>query len=467
MHKTLILVASIVAVALMSVTAPGHAADNQQLTHSKWQGAATLPNSKKLTLELELFRRSGFISANVRSPDQGIQNIPATQLTLTADSLAMELPTLRAQLSLQQSDNGCYTGELNQGVAMPVTLCPTDQLHHDQYLAGVPETVVEQPQLVFQSNDGTELSGTLYSPTQGDFDTVVILAQGSGPVDRDGSFGPHKLYRNLAINMAAEGVAVFAYDKRGIRQSGGDYSSAEATDYAHDLSAAYRFIADHFAPQHIGLMGHSEGASVVAMAASQVKPALAISLGGVGLNGVEAIVLQDKTESMAAGATAAQAELLQQIARRYYTIVLEAENEQQRSEQINAYLATLSAAEQAVYQQYGANSYTLASRNANDAALYSILATDPTQYWRQVCAPVLVLNGSTDVQVPAAENVAGIAAALAICPHENSEQRILANYNHMFQYTENGGVAEYRELPEGFQPEIVATIVAWIHGVTR
>lgn len=73
------------------------------------------------------------------------------------------------------------------------------------------------------------LSGRLFLPAQGEVDTIAIIAQGSGPTDRDGSFGQHKLYDKLALNLAADNIAVFSYDKRGIRRSQGNYIEAVAT----------------------------------------------------------------------------------------------------------------------------------------------------------------------------------------------------------------------------------------------
>lgn len=442
---------------------------NANEEHLKWSGHIALPNGQQMPLEFETFTNNSLVTANVRSPAQGAQNIPVTDLMKSEAGWSLALPTLGASLELKQ-EKSCLQGELKQGIALPVTLCPVQYLSNDDYLAVLPEQVIEQPNLAFQSADGTWISGTLYQPANNSKAPVVILAGGSGPTDRDASFAGKKPYRNFGIELAKQGVALFTFDKRGVRRSGGNYSQATVEDYAKDTQAAFGLIKamKSIQPTNIGLAGHSEGATVVAMAAAEVKADFVISLGGVGLNGVDAIVLQDKTESMGRGATAQQAQILQKIAADYYRLVLNAKDDEQRLEQAKALLANLNEQEREVYQQFGADTYTLDINNVNDKALFSILSTDPTKFWQKVCAPVLVLNGDKDVQVPAVENVQGIKQAIVSCPHPANKFMVLADYNHMFQPTTDGNVKLYAKLPEGFDESTSKIIATWISaaGVT-
>jgi len=43
---------------------------------------------------------------------------------------------------------------------------------------------------------------------------AVVLVHGSGPNDRDESFGPNKTFKDLALGLATRGIAVLRYDKR-------------------------------------------------------------------------------------------------------------------------------------------------------------------------------------------------------------------------------------------------------------
>lgn len=238
--------------------------------HLTWSGHITLPDGQQMPLELETFTYQNLTTANVRSPAQGAQNIPVSDLKQTKAAWSLTLPTLGASLELKQ-EKSCLQGKLSQGMALPVTLCPTQKLSHDDYLAELPEQVVELPNLRFQSADGTWLSGTLYQPMNNSKAPVVILAGGSGPIDRDASFAGKKPYRNFGIELAKQGVALFTFDKRGVRRSGGNYSLATVEDYAKDTVAAYKLMSDMqtIKPVKIGLAGHSEGATVVAMVAGK------------------------------------------------------------------------------------------------------------------------------------------------------------------------------------------------------
>ncbi len=43
---------------------------------------------------------------------------------------------------------------------------------------------------------------------------VLILVHGSGPQDRGETIGPNKIFRDLAVGFAANGIATIRYDKR-------------------------------------------------------------------------------------------------------------------------------------------------------------------------------------------------------------------------------------------------------------
>ena len=63
------------------------------------------------------------------------------------------------------------------------------------------------------------LPGTLSMPTgPGPFPAVVLVA-GSGPSDRDETFGPNKPLRDIAWGLASAGIAVLRYDKRTLTYS--------------------------------------------------------------------------------------------------------------------------------------------------------------------------------------------------------------------------------------------------------
>jgi hypothetical protein len=85
----------------------------------------------------------------------------------------------------------------------------------------------------------------------------VVLIGGSGPSDRhnDGFFDV------LRTHLASAGVAVLAYDKRGVGKSTGAWATATVDDLAHDAAAGVAALQAHprVAAGAVGVLGHSEG----------------------------------------------------------------------------------------------------------------------------------------------------------------------------------------------------------------
>jgi len=133
--------------------------------------------------------------------------------------------------------------------------------------------------------------GTLYGVIDlpagaGPFPVVVFIA-GSGPTDRDGNQPRLKndSLKLLGQGLAAQGIAVLRYDRRGIGQSRKtapkevdlrfDMLAEDVVGWVHLLRKDKRFSG-------IGIVGHSEGALVGTLAA-RIAPADAfVSVAGVG-----------------------------------------------------------------------------------------------------------------------------------------------------------------------------------------
>ncbi|ADU29293.1 alpha/beta hydrolase [Evansella cellulosilytica] len=80
--------------------------------------------------------------------------------------------------------------------------------------ATIPETVFEE-EVVIGEGTAYELGGTLTLPTEIDEATpAVILVHGSGPHDRDSTIFSNKPFKDIAWNVAQNGIAVLRYDKR-------------------------------------------------------------------------------------------------------------------------------------------------------------------------------------------------------------------------------------------------------------
>lgn len=117
-----------------------------------------------------------------------------------------------------------------------------------------------------------ELRGTMMNTR--DSDPVVLIVPGSGPTDRDGN-SPAGLrtdaYKLLAEGLAEERISSVRVDKRGMfgSASAGDGNDVTPADYVADIHAWIDAIKTARGPDSgcIFLLGHSEGALMVSLAA--------------------------------------------------------------------------------------------------------------------------------------------------------------------------------------------------------
>jgi len=139
-----------------------------------------------------------------------------------------------------------------------------------------------------------KLFGTLDLPAgEGPFPVVILIA-GSGPTDRDGN---QPLLKNdslklLGQGLAAQGIAVLRYDKRAIAKSAAagvkeadlrfDMYVADVVDWIALLRQDKRF-------GRVGIVGHSEGSLIGMLAAKQGRADAFVSLAGAGRGAPEVL----------------------------------------------------------------------------------------------------------------------------------------------------------------------------------
>jgi dienelactone hydrolase len=122
-------------------------------------------------------------------------------------------------------------------------------------------------------SDGATLAGTLLIPPGSGRRAAVAYVTGSGPTTRE-------YLPELQALLLPEGVAVLAYDKRGVGASGGSYPGESPTEptidqLARDAAAAARFLAGRpeIDPGRVGLAGHSQAGWIMPLAATR-EPAI-------------------------------------------------------------------------------------------------------------------------------------------------------------------------------------------------
>jgi uncharacterized protein len=128
---------------------------------------------------------------------------------------------------------------------------------------------------------------------------VVLLIAGSGPTDRDGNSpmipGKNNSLKLLAEALAAEGIASLRYDKRGVAASRGAATSEadlRFTHYSDDAAAWLVQLRKDRRFSTVSVVGHSEGSLLGIKAAQKERPDALISIAGAGRPVAEALVEQ-------------------------------------------------------------------------------------------------------------------------------------------------------------------------------
>lgn len=142
---------------------------------------------------------------------------------------------------------------------------------------------------VFLESKPGPLAGTLLVPVGAGRVPLAIIIAGSGPTDRDGNTagepsGPNSL-RQLADGLASKGIAVLRYDKRGV---GGSYAAGVPEQnlrfdmLADDAVAWARKYENDPRFSRIVVIGHSEGSLLGMLVAQRFPVAGFVSIAGTG-----------------------------------------------------------------------------------------------------------------------------------------------------------------------------------------
>lgn len=157
---------------------------------------------------------------------------------------------------------------------------------------------VRQENVRFDSR-GASLAGTIYLPPGPGPHPAIVSAHGSGQVHRGGTY-----QQEIARHYPSRGVAVFLFDKRGVRESGGRFpggNSGSLMSNAADLLNAVAYVRSRpdIDTAQVGLWGVSQAGWVIPMAASaassQGTVAFTIIVSGPTVSIAEEIAYSDLT----------------------------------------------------------------------------------------------------------------------------------------------------------------------------
>jgi len=267
---------------------------------------------------------------------------------------------------------------------------------------------------------GGVLHGTLSLPAFDGKVPVVLLHAGSGPTDRDGNSamlpGHNDSLRMVADALARAGIASVRYDKRGVGAStmaGVREADLRLDNYIDDATAWLRQLRADPRFTKVVMAGHSEGALIAMVACRQAQVDGCILIAGAG-SALDDIL---------------RAQLKQRLPAELY-----AQNERillalKRGELVGDVPPALLSLYRPSVQPY----------------LISSLSIDPRTAVAALRMPVLILQGTTDLQVSVADAHALSAAAPA------ARMVIVPGMNHVLKMA-GGDLAQ--QMPSYSDPQL-------------
>jgi uncharacterized protein len=281
------------------------------------------------------------------------------------------------------------------------------------------------------------LTGTLLAPIDTVPVPVVLIHPGSGPTDRDGNSrllpGKNNSLLLLAEALAARGIASLRIDKRGIGASAGAMTAEQdlrLETYVDDAVAWLRWLRADGRFDRVVVLGHSEGALIGALAAGQFGADGYVSLAGAGERG--------------------SGILRRQLAARL-PAELATENER-----------VLTALEHGEKVDSVPPKLFMLYRPSVQPYLISWFARDPAAVVRGLAMPLLLVNGSTDIQVDSSDFGALTRA------RPDARALWLAGMNHVLKMVgndQNAQVASYSDPALPLAPALVEGVATFVLGL--
>jgi hypothetical protein len=287
------------------------------------------------------------------------------------------------------------------------------------------ETIVS-----LKTNNGT-LEGTLLVPMQSDNIPVALIIAGSGPTDRNGNNPAmqNNSLKMLATELLKNGIATLRYDKRGIgrsRNAGNNESDLRFEHYISDAKDWIAWLNKDKRFSKIIVIGHSEG-SLLGMVASQENEVdQFVSIAGPGRSADKTIVEQLKSQPP---------EVLKMS-----LPIIDKLKQGETVSNVNPVLFSL-------------------FRPSVQPYMISWFRYDPPKEIAKLKIPVLIIQGSTDIQVSVED------AKLLAEANQNAELEIITGMNHIFKEATLDPMMNFQtynqpELP--IKPELVKITITFI-----
>jgi len=312
-------------------------------------------------------------------------------------------------------------------------------------------------------NENIMLGATLTIPKSSSLSKWpgILLISGSGKQDRDETFGIfNATFKEMALFLSENGFVTIRYDKRGVGQSGGDFTSAGLYDFARDAENVFNYLKSRkeVNPSQIFFIGHSYGGKAATIVASR-HPEIAglVLLACVASPEPDNLIRQNKFISDVRGESA--------------------EERKARFEDLNSWIEKVRNHEYKDYKDYfgpGGLSRKFQERQKFNPfpPLWMLQAMEYSQLktLEGLKMPILVISGTSDWMVPPSETKL-LQRALERAHHPDFEVSIFPEVDHRFirvrsqeasyKLTTLSSIKDlFREYP--LHPSVLSEILNWL-----
>ena len=254
-------------------------------------------------------------------------------------------------------------------------------------------------EITFSTTTGN-LAGTLMLPITGKNFKLVVIQAGSGPTDRNGNSGnalKANSYRLIAEELSKKNIATLLIDKRGVGKSMGALkkeTDLRFDDYAVDLAGWISFIKKDKRIGKIFVAGHSEGSLIAMLAAQKENVNGYISIAGAG-ESIDKIITWQYAQQLPKAAAVVDS---------LFTRM----RNKQKIDTVPPYLLSI-------------------FRPSVQPYILSWMLHDPCAVIKKLTVPILIIQGSTDIQVEVKQ-----AEMLKACK-QKATLKIITGMNHILK----------------------------------
>ncbi|WP_179338252.1 alpha/beta hydrolase [Winogradskyella ludwigii] len=273
------------------------------------------------------------------------------------------------------------------------------------------------------------IDGTLLTPIENDKPDLAIIIAGSGPTNRNGNqnFLKNNSLKKLALGLTENGIATFRYDKRIVKQilKNNVDKNMMFDDFVTDASAVLDYFIEKNNYSNIYIIGHSQG-SLVGMLSALDKADGFISLAGAG-NNIGDVLIEQITNT---------APIFAEDTKRVVNSLKEGKT-------TTDFPVALSSVFNADLQPF----------------MMNWMSYNPTDILKNLEMPILIINGTKDLQVSVKE------AELLKAANEEAKLVIIENMNHVLFEIEGGDLENSKSYNESFReisPVLIKSITDFI-----